>query len=112
MTDAAGDVAVHEHTSSVLGLPLVRYSCSCGYLTGLHLALECNVVQDAASTEMREHLVDEHPGGDWPYGRCGECGTVTDEFRARVPGLGLDSWLCRQHAPSRPQVVDQAADPA
>jgi hypothetical protein len=85
----------------------VRYQCvPCDWLTDLHLAIDCD---DApARREMREHLADEHPG-TVPFGRCIECGVLTDDFRAHAPELGLDEWRCRQHAPAMPTIVDQAA---
>jgi hypothetical protein len=99
---------IHERYNQVIGIPLVGYRCECGYATGMHVELDCSMVEDLAALELRGHLLDEHAEFDWPFGRCSECGAVTDEFRAYIPGLGMDSWLCRQHAPKLPVVVDQA----
>lgn len=84
---------IFEHTLTVLGIPAVRFSCSCAFTSGTYVAAHAEL----GRAEMREHLADEH-GAQLDVGRCERCGQPTEHFRA-VTQLGA-LYLCEAHSPA------------
>lgn len=87
------------------GRVLVRYRCACGVVSAACYDAPGNAAED----EIRVHLALAHGMGD--AGRCARCQRPTDYFRAHVPELGTDEWLCATHAPALPVITDQAGAP-
>lgn len=85
------------------GRPTLRHTCACGFVSALCFDGPGNAADDT----MRVHLALEHGMGAAGY--CQRCGRPTDHFRAHIPDLGTDAWLCAPHAPELPVVLDQGA---
>lgn len=84
----------------------VAYRCSCGFDTHSY-DVRPDRGGDEALEVIRTHLVDAH-GAELGMGRCQRCQIPTNAFRAHMPELGQDVFLCERHAPKIPVVVDQA----
>lgn len=87
-----------ERLTATLRAPLfagerAAYACSCGFTTVWHYER----FEHFAQAEMRCHLEEAHLA-EFGYGRCSECGTVTDYLR--VVSAGDTGWLCESCGPT------------